>query len=205
MHRPRPTSRRATAVLALALAAVLLGVLVPAAEARPAPRHPTTTTTTPPTTTTTTVPSTTTTAPTTSTTTAPSGPDCGAAIPKAGGGTWQCTWVDELNGTSLDRTKWIPQTTAASAFTDGTACYVDTPDNISEGGGVLTLTARKEAAPFTCHSPNGDYTSQYTTGMVSTFGLFSQAFGRFEVRAKLPPAAVAGLQESFWLWPVDSV
>jgi beta-glucanase (GH16 family) len=119
--------------------------------------------------------------------------------------TWQCTFSDDFNGTSLDSTKWVAQRTDWSGYTSGLdACFVDTPDNISVSGGTLQLTARKEAAPFTCKDGYGDFTTQYTSGMVSTYGKFSQAYGRFEARAKISSARVAGLQTSFWLWPDDS-
>ena len=36
----------------------------------------------------------------------------GGTIRKASGGTWQCTFDDEFNGTTLDRTKWVLQKTA---------------------------------------------------------------------------------------------
>ncbi len=126
-------------------------------------------------------------------------PSCGGVtIPKSTGGTWQCTFDDEFDGSSLDSTKWVAQTTAQSGFVNGPECYVNTPNNIAVGGGYLSLTARKEAAPFKCV---GTMTSQYTSGMVTTFGKFSQAYGRFEVRAKVPSTNVPGLQETFWLWP----
>lgn len=135
---------------------------------------------------------------------APSGPSCGTTIYKSAGVPWTCTFDDEFDGTSLDGSKWIAQETANSSYTSGlTACFVNRPANISVSGGTLNLTARKEAAPFTCTDPAGDFTTQYTSGMVSTYGRFGQAYGRFEVRAKLPAATVAGLQESFWLWPVN--
>jgi beta-glucanase (GH16 family) len=166
-----------------------------------------TTTTVAPTTTTTRATTTTqaptTTAPTTSTTAAPTLP-CGGSLPKAGGGTWQCSWSDEVNGTTLDTSKWLVQQTSLSGFTQGGGCFVNSPGNVAVGGGTLRLTARKEAAPFTCADPvHGAFTTQYTTASVSTFGRFSQAFGRFEVRAKLAPVFVTGLQTSFWLWPDD--
>ena len=162
----------------------------------------TTSTTYPSSTTSTTYPSSTTTSTTvpSTSTTVPASP-CGAAIAKASGGYWQCSFDDEFDGTTLDTSKWIVQQTATSGFHSGPECFVDSPNNISLANGVLTLTARQEAAPFTCPSPLGNYTTQYTSGMVSTWGLFAQAYGRFEVRAKVPPAAVKGLQESFWLWP----
>jgi beta-glucanase (GH16 family) len=37
--------------------------------------------------------------------------------------------------------------------------------------------------------------------MVTTLGKWSQAFGRFEVRAKMPPARTVGVMTSFWMWP----
>jgi beta-glucanase (GH16 family) len=103
----------------------------------------------------------------------------------------------------------VPQVTANSGYHTGPAatqaCYVNSTDNIAVAGGYLRLTARKEGAPFVCASPSGAYTTQYTSGMVSTFQRYSQTYGRFEVRAKLPQTTAKGLQETLWLWPVDSV
>lgn len=217
MARSNHTStRRRRAALSLAItAACLVGAVATSSSAEAARTFPRSTTTKKPTTTTTVAPVTTTTkapvttttvaptttaAPTTTTTTAPA-PTCGATVLKADGSAWQCTLADEFGGTTLDSTKWIAQQTANSGYTSGGECYFDRTNNVSVGGGVLTLTARKEAAPFTCPSPGGDWTTQYTGGMVSTAYRFSQTYGRFEVRAKLPTATVKGLQTAFWLWP----
>ncbi len=135
----------------------------------------------------------------------PAGTCGGASIPKPGGGYWTCSFDDEFSGPMLDATKWTPQVTATSGYHSGIECFVNSPNNVAVASGYLFLIARKEAAPFTCTSPFGAYTTQYTSGMVTTAGNFSQAYGRFEVRASLSPAKVAGLQTSFWLWPVDSV
>ncbi|HVB93593.1 MAG TPA: glycoside hydrolase family 16 protein [Acidimicrobiales bacterium] len=140
---------------------------------------------------------------TTTSTTAPAPSSCGGrATLVSDGSTWTCSFDTEFNGTTLDTSKWTPITTAASGYTSGlVACFVNSPNNISVGNGYLSLTARKEAAPFTCKDPYGSFTTQYTSGTVSTYGLFSQAYGRFEVSAKLPAATVAGLQSSLWLFP----
>lgn len=132
------------------------------------------------------------------------GTGCGGSLlPKAGGGYWTCSFDDEFDGSALDRSKWVPQTTAASGFTTGVECFMDSPGNIAVSGGTLKLTVRKESAPLPCSSWKGTFSSPYTAGMVMTYGTFAQTYGRFEVRAKLPPVTVKGLQETFWLWPQD--
>ena len=93
---------------------------------------------------------------------------------------------------------------ATSGFSTGwpyVACYEDSPNNVSVSGGALHLTVRKEAQPFQC----GGLTTEYTAGMVSNLYNFSQTYGRFEVRAQLPQTTAAGLQETLWLWPVNSM
>jgi len=120
----------------------------------------------------------------------------------ADGSTWTCSFDTEFTGTSLNTQQWTPITTATSGYLSGAvACYVNSPNNISVGNGYLSLTARKEAAPFSCNTPSGSFTTQYTSGTVATYGLFSQAYGRFDVRAKIPAATVTGLQSSLWLLP----
>ena len=126
-----------------------------------------------------------------------------APLPKATGGSWQCTLDEEFNGTRLNRKLWVPQDTATSGFHSGPECLVDNPNNISVGNGVLRLTARKESNAFVCAVRGAPFTTQYTSGQVSTYGTFSQAYGRFEVRARLPKTSIPGLQESLWLWPDD--
>jgi beta-glucanase (GH16 family) len=118
------------------------------------------------------------------------------------GQTWNCTFDDEFNGTALDRTKWTPQVTATSAYHSGEECFVDSPNNISVADGSLDLTVRQEAAPFTCQGFPA-YQTQYTSGMVTTWHQFTQAFGVFEIRAKISSATVQGLQTSLWLYPAS--
>jgi beta-glucanase (GH16 family) len=131
----------------------------------------------------------------------------GERIAKQGGGYWTCTFDDEFDGHRLDTNQWTPQQTSNSAYTTGTptaaACYENSRSNVSVFGGYLNLTAREEPAPFTCSYPGGSFTTQYTSGMVTTVYGVHQTYGRFEVRAKLPDTAVEGLQETLWLWPVN--
>ena len=101
---------------------------------------------------------------------------------KPGGGLWVCTFADEFNGTSLDRTKWLPQTNFATGGTRPStrSCHVDNPANVAVGQGHLELTVRKVSAPVVCQGRPANYTS----GQVSTYRRFSQQYGRFEARMK---------------------
>ncbi|TQK68672.1 family 16 glycosylhydrolase [Nocardioides sp. SLBN-35] len=124
--------------------------------------------------------------------------DCGVLIAKPGGGNWSCTFHDEFDGSALDRTKWVPQTNFVNGSPTRYACYVDDPAVVSVSGGSLRLSVKDAGVPVTC--PAG-LSSTYAAGQVSTFYKFSQQYGRFEARMKVPAATQPGLQEAFWLWP----
>lgn len=130
---------------------------------------------------------------------------CGPTLPKPEGGTWECTFADEFNGSSLDRTKWHPQTNFATGTSSAASrsCHVDHPDNVAVRQGFLQLTVRKVSNPVVCMGNQAHYTS----GQVSTYRMFSQQYGRFEARMKVhfTLGSRPGLQEAFWMWPDDRV
>jgi hypothetical protein len=126
---------------------------------------------------------------------------CGGPVLRADGTTWDCTFDDEFDGTSLDRSKWVAQADFATGWPTF-ACYRDDPANISVGGGQLHLTVRKENTAAPCKA-RGGATTAYTGGMVATYHLFSQQYGRFEARMRQPSFGTPGLHDAFWLWPDD--
>ena len=127
---------------------------------------------------------------------------------------WDCTFVDDFTTVGLDTTKWMPQRTKISNYTLGGECQVDTPANIGfvdnptvsrTSNDYLWLTARREAAPFTCQGQGTKaWTTEHTGATVMTHTKFSQAYGRFEVRAAVPQnVSTQGAQFSFWLYRQD--
>jgi beta-glucanase (GH16 family) len=131
---------------------------------------------------------------------------CGAPVTKQDGSAWTCTFADGFDGRSLDRDRWLPQVVFASGSTSSTvACYLDDPSTVDVGNGSLNLTVRRVARPVSC--PTGDTltSSNYVAGMVSTYHLFSQQYGRFEARVRSTATTAPGLHEAFWLWPDDRV
>lgn len=65
--------------------------------------------------------------------------------------------------------------------------YTDRPENVVVQNGYLIITADRE-------SYNG---SSYTSARIKTQGLFSQKYGRFEARMRLPYGQ--GMWPAFWL------
>ncbi|WP_310962770.1 glycoside hydrolase family 16 protein [Nocardioides terrisoli] len=127
---------------------------------------------------------------------------CGReALTKPDGKAWTCTFDDEFDGSSLRRSSWTVTTTSATGFHGGPECLVDRPGNVSVRDGSLLLTTRRTSAPFTCATNTGNYRSAYTSGAVSTRGIFEQTYGRFEIRARFPDAGGPGLYDGLWLYP----
>jgi beta-glucanase (GH16 family) len=124
--------------------------------------------------------------------------DCGPTIYKANGAPWTCTFADNFSGFKLDKTRWTIVRTAQQGFGAGSVCFTDAHANVAVSLGYLTLTARKERKPFAC---TRSFSTQYTSGMVTTNGTFAQTYGRFAIRAKFPATSIAGLQSALWMWP----
>jgi beta-glucanase (GH16 family) len=91
---------------------------------------------------------------------------------------------EEFNGSQLDTTRWD---TYYPTYAGELQYY--SPDAFEFRNGTINIRAD------TRHM-NG---YNYTSGMLTTYGSFSQLHGYYEIRAKLPRGA--GLWPAFWLLP----
>ncbi|GAB3592731.1 glycoside hydrolase family 16 protein [Angustibacter peucedani] len=121
---------------------------------------------------------------------------------------WNLVWADEFTGDALDPRRWKAED--HSTFGEGNgelACLMSRPSNVVLGDGVLRLRALRETPPLPCNAEDTRFPAgrDYSSAMLSTKGLASWTYGRFEIRAKLPTQAgtSAGLWPAFWLRPVD--
>ncbi|ADU28972.1 family 16 glycosylhydrolase [Evansella cellulosilytica] len=119
---------------------------------------------------------------------------------------WELVWSDEFEGNELDTTKWNYD--IGNGFYSGSEWIPGwgnnekqyyTEENISVEDGYLVIEARELDEPIT--DQHGTY--QFTSGKITTENLFSQAYGRFEARMKLPEGQ--GYWPAFWMMPQDDV
>jgi len=108
---------------------------------------------------------------------------------------YQLVWSDEFNGadgSAPDATKWAIQTGGNGWGNNELGYYTTRPQNAQVSGGNLVITAIKE--DYT--GPDG-VTRHYTSARMQTKGLFSQQYGRFEARIKIPKGQ--GMWPAFWM------
>lgn len=118
----------------------------------------------------------------------------------------ELVWADEFNDDGLDITKWVAETSCWGGGNNEHQCYVDNPENIRVENGVLTLRALPKKVTDLAMpqhvSDRGELVSQdYTSGKITTRGLASWTYGRFEARIKLPQGQ--STWPAFWMLPED--
>lgn len=117
------------------------------------------------------------------------------------GHTYRCTFDDEFSSTRLDTTKWVVNPNLPTGDPNGIhACSLNDPRFVSVSSGALHLTVGKISTPVSC---GGWSPTNIVAPTVSSYHLFSQQYGRFEARIRVPVVNQPGLGETFWMWPDD--
>ena len=104
-------------------------------------------------------------------------------------------WSDEFNGadgSSPDAAKWTYDTGGNGWGNNELEYYTNRTQNAQLKSGNLVITAQKET-----YTGSDGVTRNYTSARLKTQGLFSQPYGRFEARIKIP--AGQGMWPAFWM------
>ena len=110
-----------------------------------------------------------------------------AAFAPAQSSDWKLTWHDEFDGATLDPSKWVYVVGGDGFGNQELEYYTDRPQNLVLDNGMLVIRALKE-----------DYSGRgFTSARIHTKGKFSQAYGRFEARIKIPFGQ--GIWPAFWM------
>jgi beta-glucanase (GH16 family) len=104
---------------------------------------------------------------------------------------WKLTFQDEFDGKALDLQKWNPNDPWGRERNHELQAYVK--DAFEVSGGLLRIKAEKRQALYSGKQ------REYTSGMMTTYGKFSQEYGRFEIRCRVPKGK--GMWPAFWLLP----
>jgi beta-glucanase (GH16 family) len=108
---------------------------------------------------------------------------------------WKLVWSDEFNGpngSAVDASKWVSETGGGGWGNDELEYYTSRLENASQQDGNLVIKVLQEK-----YIGPGDATRNYTSARLKTLGKFSQAYGRFEARIKIPRGQ--GIWPAFWM------
>lgn len=122
---------------------------------------------------------------------------CGVRPQRRTGGHYACTFVEEFTGSALDPGRWLGQ----NMLGQGDRCVAAGPRTVAVADGTLRLSVVEATAEDPCPRRTDGTRGRYAAGWVSTYGRWSQQYGRFEARMRSQATSVAGLHEAFWLWP----
>ena len=108
---------------------------------------------------------------------------------------WALTWSDEFNapdGTPVDSSKWVSETGGNGWGNQELEYYTTRPDNAFQQGGNLVIKVLEEN-----YTGADRVTRDYTSARLKTASKFSQKYGRFEARLKIPHGQ--GIWPAFWM------
>jgi beta-glucanase (GH16 family) len=117
-------------------------------------------------------------------------------LPQDPTGAWRTTFLDDFDGTTLDRNRWRVVTTGSTmgSVNGESQAYVDSPAAIQVADGTLRLRA---AYCNDCHrAPNGQV-YDFTSGRIDTHTRFDFTYGRVSARLRMPVGD--GFWPAFWL------
>jgi beta-glucanase (GH16 family) len=105
---------------------------------------------------------------------------------------WVITWQDEFDGQALDSSKWTHDVGGGGWGNNELQYYTARPANTQVNDGMLAIRAVKES-----YTGPDNVTRAYTSARLVTKGKFSQLYGRFEARIRVP--AGQGIWPAFWM------
>jgi beta-glucanase (GH16 family) len=108
---------------------------------------------------------------------------------------WTLTWSDEFNapdGSLVDDSKWVSESGGNGWGNQELEYYTTRPENAFQQSGNLVIKAIQEK-----YTGKDGVTRDYTSARLKTAGKFSQKYGRFEARIKIPQGQ--GIWPAFWM------
>ena len=108
---------------------------------------------------------------------------------------WTLVWSDEFNGpigSRVDSSKWVTETGGGGWGNDELEYYTARPQNAYLEDGNLVIKVLQEK-----YTGSDNVSKNYTSARLKTLGKFTQTYGRFEARIKIPRGQ--GIWPAFWM------
>jgi beta-glucanase (GH16 family) len=108
---------------------------------------------------------------------------------------WKLVWSDEFNGpngSAVDASKWVSESGGGGWGNNELEYYTTRRENAFQQDGNLVIKVLQEK-----YIGPDDATRNYTSARLKTLGKFSQTYGRFEARIKIPRGQ--GIWPAFWM------
>lgn len=108
---------------------------------------------------------------------------------------WKLVWSDEFDGpdgSPPDSTKWVLESGGNGWGNNELEYYTARPQNVFQQNGNLVIRAVEEQ-----YKGADGVERNYTSARLKTAGKFTQKYGRFEARIKIPKGQ--GIWPAFWM------
>jgi beta-glucanase (GH16 family) len=118
-----------------------------------------------------------------------------SAASQATSPSWKLVWSDEFNapnGSAVDASKWASETGGGGWGNDELESYTGRLKNASQQDGDLVIAVLQEK-----YTGADGVARNYTSARLKTQDKFSQTYGRFEARIKIPRGQ--GIWPAFWM------
>ena len=114
-------------------------------------------------------------------------------------GDWKLTMSDDFSGNQLDPAHWSTGYKFVDVINDELQGFV--PENVVVGNGVCTIKTEKRDCRNTDRFGKEGKEQQFASGAFTSVDKFTQTYGYFEARIKMPKARGAGVWPAFWMLP----
>ena len=115
-------------------------------------------------------------------------------------GDWKLTLNENFDGDKLDPKIWTPGYTFPDVINNEMQGYV--PENVTVAGGLCRIKIEERDCLNTDRTSRTKGPPQkFASGAFTSYDKFTQTYGYFEARLKMPVARAAGLWPAFWMLP----
>lgn len=114
-------------------------------------------------------------------------------------GNWKLTMHDEFDGDKLNPAYWATGYTFPDVINGELEGFV--PENVTVTNGICTIKAEKRDCVNTDREGRHGAAQKFASGSFTSYDKFTQTYGYFEARIKMPHARGAGIWPAFWMLP----